>query len=133
LQNWGTDDALTTIRVDVDAASHETIHAPTVAITARAEDALPLLIERLARYNVPRSSREEEMKLVTARWHETRAFLQPQIAFLDVIRSALGEDGIFVDELTQVGFAARVLMPVFHPRTFISTGYQGTLGYGFQT
>ena len=24
-------------------------------------------------------------------------------------------------------------MPVYHPRTFISTGYQGTLGYGFQT
>ena len=25
------------------------------------------------------------------------------------------------------------ILPVYHPRTFISTGYQGTLGYGFQT
>ena len=50
-----------------------------------------------------------------------------------MIRTALGEHGIFVDELTQVGFSARVVLPVYHPRTFISTGYQGTLGYGFQT
>jgi acetolactate synthase-1/2/3 large subunit len=48
-------------------------------------------------------------------------------------RGARGEDGIFVDELTQVGFASRIMMPVYKPRTFISTGYQGTLGYGFPT
>ncbi len=41
--------------------------------------------------------------------------------------------GVFVDELTQVGFASRIVMPVYHPRTFISTGYMGTLGYGFPT
>ena len=73
------------------------------------------------------------MHQLAAAWQETRSFLQPQIAFLDVIRSALGEDGVFVDELTQVGFSARVVMPVYKPRTFISTGYQGTLGYGFPT
>jgi len=50
-----------------------------------------------------------------------------------VIREELGEDGIFVDELTQVGFASRITYPVYNPRTFISTGYQGTLGYGFPT
>ena len=41
--------------------------------------------------------------------------------------------GIFVDELTQVGYASRILMPVYNPRTFITTGYMGTLGYGFPT
>ena len=45
----------------------------------------------------------------------------------------MGENGIFVDELTQVGFASRLVLPVYHPRTFISTGYMGTLGYGFPT
>jgi acetolactate synthase-1/2/3 large subunit len=40
---------------------------------------------------------------------------------------------VFVDELTQVGFASRIVMPVYRPRTFISTGYMGTLGYGFPT
>ena len=59
--------------------------------------------------------------------------LAPQRAYLKVIREELGEDGIFVDEVTQVGFASRLLYPAYAPRTYISTGYQGTLGYGFPT
>ena len=35
--------------------------------------------------------------------------------------------------MTQVGFASRINYPTYHPRTYISTGYQGTLGYGFAT
>ena len=49
------------------------------------------------------------------------------------MREELDEDGIFVDELTQVGYAARINFPVYKPRSFISSGYQGTLGYGFPT
>ena len=133
LQNWGTDQDLKIVRIDVDPDSHARIKAPDIAITARAEDAIPLLMERLARHNGVRASRCDEMSQLAATWRETRSFLQPQIAFLDVIREALGEDGVFVDELTQMGFSARVVMPVYKPRTFISTGYQGTLGYGFPT
>ncbi len=59
--------------------------------------------------------------------------LAPQLAFLAAIRGALPEDGIFVDEVTQLGFAARLAFPVYRPRTFISPGYQDNLGYGFAT
>jgi acetolactate synthase-1/2/3 large subunit len=45
----------------------------------------------------------------------------------------LPEDGFFVDELTQVGYAAWSFFPTYTPRHFISSGYQGTLGYGFPT
>ncbi|MBP7775625.1 MAG: acetolactate synthase [Acidobacteria bacterium] len=133
LQNWGVDDRLQVIRVDVDPATHDRVTRPAVALTARAEDAVPRLLEWLTREVSPRPSRRDEMAVLAAQWREQSAFLQPQIAYLDVIREALGEHGVFVDELTQVGFSARVVMPVYHPRTFISTGYQGTLGYGFQT
>ena len=133
LRDWGVDDKLTLIRIDVDPTSHTRYAQPAVAITARAEDALPLLIERLGTPDDPRVSRRDEMRSVEDQWLKARAFLSPQIGFLEPIRHALGEDGILVDELTQVGFSARVLMPVYKPRTFISTGYQGTLGYGFQT
>jgi acetolactate synthase-1/2/3 large subunit len=133
LQNWGVDDNLRVIRIDVDPSSHERVRAPAVALTARAEDAVPRLFEEVARMVPPRASRSDDAALLAAAWRERSAFLQPQMAYLEVIREALGEDGIFVDELTQVGFSARVVMPVYHPRTFISTGYQGTLGYGFQT
>ena len=61
------------------------------------------------------------------------AKLAPQIGFLDAIRAELPEDGIFVDEVTQIGFAARLLLPVYKPRTFLSPGYQDNLGWGFAT
>ena len=61
------------------------------------------------------------------------AKLAPQLAFLDAIRAELPEDGIFVDEVTQIGFAARLAFPVYKPRTFLSPGYQDNLGWGYAT
>jgi acetolactate synthase I/II/III large subunit len=57
--------------------------------------------------------------------------LAPQVSWLGAIRDALPDDGVFVDELTQVGYASRLYYPVYAPRTYITPGYQGTLGYGF--
>ncbi len=133
LQQWGVDDALTVIRIEVDPTAHDRIRAPDIAITARAEDALRPLIDRVARANLARAPRLDEMRSRKAGWHAECTFLAPQRAFLDVIRQELGEDGIFVEELTQVGFSARAIYPVYHPRTYIGTGYQGTLGFGFPT
>ena len=69
-----------------------------------------------------------------AAWHgKLRDGIGPQMAFLDAIRDELPEDGIFVDEVTQIGFAARLALPIYKPRTFLSPGYQDNLGWGFAT
>jgi acetolactate synthase-1/2/3 large subunit len=69
-----------------------------------------------------------------AAWRKRLAkALGPQVAFLDAIRAELPEDGIYVDEVTQIGFAARLAFPVYKPRTFLSPGYQDNLGWGFAT
>ncbi|MEM7531855.1 MAG: thiamine pyrophosphate-dependent enzyme [Chloroflexota bacterium] len=133
LQGWGVDDNLKVIHLDVDPSSHTIIRKPDIALTALAEDAVPLLLERVAAYNSVRASRTDELMAIKADWAERTAYLEEQLGYLKVIRHELGEDGIFVDELTQVGFASRITYPTYKPRTFISTGYQGTLGYGFQT
>jgi acetolactate synthase-1/2/3 large subunit len=59
--------------------------------------------------------------------------VRPQIDYLRVIRDVLPEDGVFVDDLSQVGFASWFGFPVYRPRCYISSGYQGTLGSGFGT
>ncbi|MEM7332993.1 MAG: thiamine pyrophosphate-dependent enzyme [Chloroflexota bacterium] len=133
LQSWGIDDEMTLIRIDVDSTTHNTFTKPNIAITARAEDALPYLLEQTAVSNRKRQDRTDEMLAVKAGWDEKTAYLEPQSSYLNVIREALGEEGIFVDDLTQVGFAARMIYPVYKPRTYITPGYQGTLGYGFPT
>jgi len=133
LKGWGVDEQMTIIKIDVDPASHDLYHQPDIAITARAEDALPALVTRLGAYNSIRESREDELLAIKAEWQKRTAYLEPQQSYLKIIRDELGEDGIFVDELTQTGFTSRIVMPVYKPRTFISTGYMGTLGYGFPT
>ena len=59
--------------------------------------------------------------------------VQPQVDFLAVIRDLLPRDGFFVPELSQMGFASYFAFPVLAPRTYVTEGYQGTLGFGFPT
>ena len=133
LTDWGVDANLKVIHLDVDPTTHTILRRPTIALTARAEDALPELIARVAKHNHPRPSRTGEMLEIKADWAAQTAYLEEQIGYLKVIRDGLGEDGVFVEDLTQVTYAARYVLPVYMPRTYITTGYQGTLGLGFPT
>ena len=58
---------------------------------------------------------------------------EPQASLSRAIRESIPDDAIVVDESTQVGYWSRSGMPVYGPRTYITSGYQGTLGYGFPT
>jgi acetolactate synthase-1/2/3 large subunit len=88
------------------------------------------LVEGDGRERPSRSSELEELKRgVAAR---ARA-VGPQAEYALAIREALPDDGIFVSEMTQVGYWANFAFPVYEPRTYVTPGYQGTLGYGFPT
>ncbi len=130
-QIWGTDDALKVVRVDIDPDEHARLKAPTVAITARAAPALRRLLDVLPAHNA-RRDRLEEISLLKAEIQKSVSeTLAPQVAYLDAIRAELPEDGILVEELTQVGYVSRIAFPVYRPRTFLSSGFQGTLGWGY--
>jgi acetolactate synthase-1/2/3 large subunit len=133
LVNWGTDEQLKLIRIDVDPVEMNRIATPEVAILARSEDALPALAEAVARRQRERASRAEELEGLRAEVAGRNAFLEPQLSFLQAIRAALPDDGFFVEEMTQVSYVSRFALPVYEPRTFVSVGYQGTLGWGFAT
>ena len=109
------------------------MRAPAVALVGDAAPILRRLLDVLPGHNAGRPSRREEMVERHARWDKRLDKLAPQRAFLDAIRAELPEDGIFVDEVTQIGFAARLAFPVYKPRTFLSPGYQDNLGWGFAT
>lgn len=133
LMSWGYDDGLKVIRIDIDPTEHERIAPPAVGIVARSQDALPPLIAAVERHNRPRRSRRGEMDTLRAAAAARYAYLEPQLSFLKAIRSELPEDGFFVEEMTQVSYVGRFALPIYHPRTFVSVGYQGTLGWGFAT
>jgi acetolactate synthase-1/2/3 large subunit len=133
LLHWGTDRNLAIIRIDADPDEPARIAKPKVALIGLAAPILRRLLDVLPAHNAPRASRADEMRERHARMQKRLAKLQPQLAYLAAIRAELPEDGIFVDEVTQVGFAARLALPVYRPRTFLSPGYQDNLGYGFAT
>ena len=134
LAMWGKDAQLKIVRVDIDPTEINRICRPEVGITGDAATVLAELHRRLSRRGHSRPSRETEL---SARKHtlekDMRETVGPQMAYLDAIRAVLPEDGIFVDEVTQVGFASWYGFPVSRPRQHITAGYQGTLGFGFAT
>ena len=130
---WGSDDELTIVRVDADPEEPERFRKPAVALVGDAAPILRRLVDELPAHNRKRASRKAEMEERQAQWKDRLAKLAPQIAYLEAIRAELPEDGILVDEVTQMGFAARLLFPVIKPRTFLSPGYQDNLGWGFAT
>src|SRR3974390_3493385 len=133
IQHWGIDRDLAIIRVDADPKEHNRLHKPAVALIGDAKPILQHLLAELPAHNHKRGSRAAQLRARQAAWRKRMEKLRPQIAFLDAIRAELPEDGIFVDEVTQIGFAARLLFPVYRPRTFLSPGYQDPLGWGFAT
>ena len=132
--NWGMDDALKIIRIDVDGGELDRQRKPEIGIIGDAAATLRVLASRLARHNIKRPGRAESVaETKAAAMQKVCETIGPQIAYLEAIRAALPEDGILVDELTQMGYAARLAYPTYKPRTFLSPGYQGTLGWGYAT
>lgn len=127
---WGMDDDVKIIHIEIDEEELTRISNPDAAIHADLRDALPLLLEALG----PQPDRSGWSEKVSRVKHEVqtelRSNLAPQAAWLDAIRDGMPRNGIFVDELTQMGYVSRLLFPSYEPRTFVSTGYQGTLGWG---
>jgi acetolactate synthase-1/2/3 large subunit len=129
---WGFRPGARVIRIDADAAEIERLGAPDVGIVADAKLALAALLEQLDGAR-PRASRREELRERKRAAAEMLARFEPQAGFAQAIRAALPDDGITVNDLTQVTFFATVGFPVYVPRTFIGPGYQGTLGSAFAT
>ncbi|MGZ5924706.1 MAG: thiamine pyrophosphate-dependent enzyme [Rhizomicrobium sp.] len=132
-KQWGIDDDVAVIRVDADVEEPARVHTPAVALVGDAKPIVRRLVDAVAKHNRKREPRKSHMESRQAYWRERMQQIAPQLAYLDAIRAEISEDGILVDEVTQMGFAARLAYPVYKPRTFLSPGYQDNLGWGFAT
>lgn len=75
----------------------------------------------------------DDADAVRQRIAEALAPLEPQLSYAAALRAAMPDDAVLVSELTQVGYVGRYTIPIHHPRSYVSPGYQGTLGYGYPT
>jgi acetolactate synthase-1/2/3 large subunit len=134
LTRWGTDANIKIIRVDLDPVEITRVSRPAISLVADAKETCAALLAALETRGGKPASREEELKAVKAKsLAHLRERLGPQCEYIDAIRAELPDDGILVEDLTQVGYVSRLGFPVYRPRTYINSGYQGTLGFGYAT
>ncbi len=128
---WGAiPSGLKIVRIDIDPAEMRRLRSdvPIVADTADAARALIAAV-------TPRSDSGRAEVIARAKADAAQAIqkVQPQMAFLEVIRDVLPENGILCDEMTQAGYVSWFGFPFHAPRTLITSGFSGTLGAGFPT
>jgi acetolactate synthase-1/2/3 large subunit len=120
------------ILINAESADLGEPRQPAVSILSDARLGLEALLGEIDAH-APRTSRQTEIAEIRAWAAEQLSTIEPQWSWVQALRTALPDDGILVNELTQVGHLAEVAYPVYEPATYISPGYQGTLGYGFPT
>ena len=120
------------VLVNSDAHDLGAPRQAAIKLQCDARAALAALAEELS--TLPkRASRAVDVKRVREWCDSQIGQIEPQLSWVRALRAAIPEDGILVSELTQVGYLAGIAYPVYSPRSFITPGYQGTLGYGWAT
>src|SRR3984957_13690927 len=126
-------DGLKSVRIDIDASEMRRF-APDVAVISDARAGTNELLAAVRRKGYAKTSgRRAAIREASAAALQEIQKVQPQMAYLNILREVLPHDAIVTDELSQVGCASWYGFPIYEPRTFITSGYQGTLGSGFPT
>ena len=121
-----------TIRIDIDPSEMRR-GRPDIALVADAAVATELLLTEVERVDKRRRDRWSDIQSVREKVALQVAEIQPQVDYLKAMRDVLPPETIVTDELSQVGFTSWYAFPVYAPRTFLSSGYQGNLGSGYPT
>src|SRR5215212_347373 len=126
-------DGLKSVRIDIDPVEMRR-YVSDAAVVADARAGTADLVAAVKKAGFSKSSgRRGEIREATAAAQQEIQKVQPQMAYLNILREVLPANAIVTDELSQVGFASWYGFPIYEPRTFITSGYQGTLGSGFPT
>ena len=122
---------LKVLRIDIDPTEMVRLK-PDLGLVTDSAEGLRALLDALG--DMPaRPSRQPQLDALRASADEALRSVQPQEGYLRVIREVLPRDGFFVEEVSQVGFTARMVFPVYAPRQYVTCAYQDNLGFGFNT
>jgi len=120
------------VNIDIDPTQMSRIK-PAVPVVGDAQAATRGLIAAVLNDGTPRASRRLEFEEIKTRVDAAITRIQPHLGYLQAIRQVLPRDGFFVEEICQAGFTSYFGFPVHTPRSFVTCGHQGTLGFGYST
>ncbi len=127
-QGFGLGPQQRLVHVDVDADQIGRNHPVDVAVAGDAALALRALAALIPG---GRASRVDEARAHRAATEAALRAIGPAAAMVEALRAGVPEDGIVVCDTTTVAYMCHMHYPVYLPRTYLSTSYMGTLGFGF--
>jgi acetolactate synthase I/II/III large subunit len=132
-QGWELPASQTVIQIDAEPSEVGRNREATVGIIADAKLALAALRAEVDGVKPKGDAWRGEIAAAREKAEDILHELQPQASFAGAIRNALPDDGVYVCDVNQVSYWSWVGFPVYEPRTFLTSGYQGTLGAGYAT
>jgi len=130
--SWGRENEVRTIRIDIDPAQAALPRPSDVTLLCHADTGMEALLMALQSMP-PRPSIEASVAAVRRDVEGKLATLEQQYQLARVIREEMPDDGIIVTDVTQLATFIQYGMPIYQPRTLITPGFQGTLGYAYPT
>jgi acetolactate synthase-1/2/3 large subunit len=120
------------IRIDIEPEEMLRLK-PDVGVVCDSAIGASVIRDALAAEGFAKSSNRKRITDARERAANLVNKIQPQVSYLDVIRKVLPRDGILVKDMCQTGYASYFAWPVYEPRTYITSGYQGNLGFAYPT
>jgi acetolactate synthase-1/2/3 large subunit len=121
------------IQIDFDADELGRNHRVDLGITADARAAMTVLIRELSG---AKASQWQEAEIAEIR-AEIKSRLEKaapwQLAIIRSIHDVLGDDGIIVPDITNIGYWCDIAYPVNKTHTYVDSSYFATLGFAFPT
>ena len=117
------------IRIDIDEAVIECTAHNCIGILGDARCCLEDIYRVVSAKTPARSNCAEEVHAINAERFDPKIQLQPQWGFMQAIRAAIPDDGIFIQGMNQIGYYSRNYYPVYEPRSYLISA--GNLGVAF--
>lgn len=126
---WGRAAEVDVLRIDIDADQLRKPRPASIGVVTSAALGLAALCEQLPVTAPARTEYLDYCRQCAQKLTARLAEFTPLPEFSAAIRRALPDDGILVNDVTQLAYYTRFGYPVYQPRSWMTVGYQATLGY----
>ena len=121
------------LQIDIDEEEIGRNYKNTDGILGDAKISLSGLLSALKERIPARESREAELNALKEERFNPATVIEPQNSYVQAIRRAMPDDGIFVSGMTQIGYYSRNKYEVYEPGTYLTSSYYGNLGCAYPT
>ena len=132
--DWALKGPQKLIHLDIDPDELGRVAQPTIGLAGDAKATLQQIIQALrSRDRKTTWDRQELTSLKASAAGAVQEALPRHTPVYEAMREAIGEDAIVLSGVTGLAYASGSALPVYKPRSWITSSYMGTLGYEFCT